>query len=428
MSHNQFQLLTKRYFLPLFITQFLGAFNDNVFKSALVVLITFQLVTNHASDAQMLINMAGAVFILPFFLFSATAGQLADKFDRIKIVRIIKFFEIIFMLIAALGFYTGHILLLMITLFCMGTHSAFFGPIKYSVLPDLLAPNEVLAGNGMVEAGTFVAILIGTILGTALGVNTQGALLAIYIGILAALIGLISSFLIPKIVIAEATLKINWNFITETGRLISQIKKNRLIFNIVLAISWFWFMGFILMTQFPVYTKDILHGNQYIVTLFLVMFSVGIAVGSLLCNFLLKGIVQLKYVPAGIWGMSLFILDFCWASYGVVFTNTEPLRGVTDFLSTFPGIRITFDLFLLSVCGGFYAVPLYAMMQTKSDPTIRSRVIACNNIFNAIFMVFGALAAILLVMLGCSTVKMFIIMSIINIGVGIWMWRKMLDL
>lgn len=426
LLHNQFQLLTKRYFLPLFLTQFFGAFNDNVFKSALIVLITFKLVTN-ADHAQMLINLAGAVFILPFFLFSATAGQLADKLDRIKIIRIIKTFEIALMLTGALSFYWENIPLMMLTLFFLGTHSAFFGPIKYSALPDLLQPGELLAGNGLIEASTFMAILIGTILGTTLSVNTQGALLAVFIGILVALLGLMSSFFIPKIVIAEPSLKVNWYFIAETWQLIRQVKKNRVVFRVILAISWFWFMGFIFVIQFPIYTKDILHGNQYIVTLFLVMFSVGIAVGSLLCNFLLKGIVQLKYVPAGIWGMSIFTLDFCWAGYGVTFLSAEPLRGVIEFLSTFSGIRMTLDLFLLCVCGGFYAVPLYATIQTKSDVSIRSRVIACNNIFGAIFMVAAALLVMLLVTLGCSAVQVFVIMAIANIAVGIWVCCSLLN-
>jgi acyl-[acyl-carrier-protein]-phospholipid O-acyltransferase/long-chain-fatty-acid--[acyl-carrier-protein] ligase len=423
MSHSQFQLLTSRKFLPLFITQFFGAFNDNIFKSAFVVLIAFKLITS-VDHAQMLINIAGGVFILPFFLFSATAGQLADKFDRTKIIHIIKFLEIIFMLIAALGFYLENIFLLMLTLFLMGTHSAFFGLIKYSALPDLVQPSELLGGNGLIEASTFIAILAGTILGTLLGVTTQGALWACGVAIVAALIGFVSSLFISKLPLADASLKINWNFIIQTGRLLGDTKKDPFVFDVILAISWFWFVGFIFITQFPVYTKSVLQGNEHIVTLFLVMFSVGIALGSLLCNRLLKGEVHLKYVPIGIWGMSLFALDFCWASHGVLAHPSAVLMALSDFLSTFSGVRITLDLLLLSVCGGFYAVPLYAAMQMKSAAAVRSQVIACNNIMGAIFMVSAALFTMGLVMVGLTTVQLFALVAVANVGVGFFVWRN----
>lgn len=424
MTHNQFKLLANSKFLPLFITQFFGAFNDNIFKSALVVLITFTLARS-TDHAQMLINMAGGIFILPFFLFSATAGQLADKFNRLTIIRIVKCSEIIFMLIAFLGFYLEHIPLLMLVLFLMGTHSAFFGPIKYSALPDLVQPNELLASNGLIEASTFIAILTGTILGTVMGVTREGALLVSCIAVLAAFIGFISSFFISKLPIAETSLKINWNFLTETGRLIKQVKTNRLVFNVILAISWFWFVGFIFITQFPVYTKSVLHGNEHIVTLFLVMFSVGIALGSLLCNRLLKGEVHLKYVPLGIWGMSLFTLDFCWASTGFsIAPPSSSLIGLSAFLSTFSGIRIACDLLLLSICSGFYTVPLYATMQTQSAAQVRSRVIACNNIMGAIFMVMAAVITMGLVMLGFSTIQLFMTVAVVNVLAGVWVRRK----
>lgn len=423
MRQTQFHLLTTRRFLPLYITQFLGAFNDNAFKSTLVMLITFKLITN-PSHAQMLINLAGGIFILPFFLFSASAGQLADKLDRAIIIRVIKLCEILFMLTGALGFLLEHIFLMMTTLFLMGVHSAFFGPIKYSALPNLLTPQELLGGNGLVSAGTFIAILLGTILGTELGVTLHGALTAACVAILASVIGFSSSLFIPPIPRGNPTLTVNWNFFVTTIRLIREIKKNQLIYRVILAISWFWFMGFVFVTQFPVYVKTILHGNERIVTLFLVMFSVGIAIGSLLCNRLLKGVVHTKYVPLGIVGMSLFTLDLCWASGSIAFTTANPATGIMMFLSTFNGARIAIDLLLLAICGGFYAVPLYTLMQIASDPSARSRVIACNNIFGAIFMVAAAVTVIVLVMLHFTTVEMFVLMTVINALVAMLVRRK----
>lgn len=424
MHTTQFHLLKTRRFLPLFITQFFGAFNDNAFKSALMMLIAFTLITNSA-HAQMLLNLAGGVFILPFLLFSALAGQLSDKFDRGTIIRLIKMLEILFMLTGALSFYLGSIPLMMTTLFFMGTHSTFFGPIKYSALPDLLQRQELLGGNGLVEASTFIAVLLGTILGTELGITTQGALLVSGFTLLAAALGLTSSFFIPKIPLAEPTLKINWNFLGEVGRLIGQVRQNARLFRVILVISWFWFMGFIFLTQFPVYTKTVLYGNERIVTLFLVMFSVGIAMGSLLCNRLLKGLIHTKYVPLGMVGMTLFTLDFCWASYSATFSAAHPMTQIIAFLGTFAGARIAIDLMLLSICGGFYIVPLYAILQTESQAEVRSRVIACNNIFGALFMVAAAASAILLLKLNFTTVEMFALMAAVNAAAAIFVRRKL---
>ncbi len=421
MPETQLYLLGTRRFLPVFIAQFLGAFNDNVFKAAMVMFITFALISN-PSHAQFLINLAGGVFILPFLLFSALAGQLADKFDRTRIISWIKFCEIIFMIIGALSFYLNNIPLMMITLFLMGTHSAFFGPIKYSVLPDLLKYQEILAGNGLVQGSTFIAILLGTIVGTELGITRQGALFVSLLAVVLAATGWIASIFVPKVNSAAPNLKFNANFLQETCRLIQYTRQNKLLFFVILEISWFWFVGFIFVTQFPVYVKQIIGGNEHIVTLFLVMFSGGIAIGSFLCNRLLKGVIHARYVPLGILGMTLFTMDLCWASSG----NTPLLTsgGLQAFLSHWFGWRITVDLFLLSVAGGVYIVPLYAILQTKSDPEFRSRVVACNNIFGALFMVIAALSAIFMVSLGLNAVHIFLVTGIINILVAWVAWKK----
>lgn len=424
MPKTQFYLLKTRRLLPLFITQFLGAFNDNVFKSALVMLITFHLV-QHTSHAQLLINLAGGIFILPFFLFSAFAGQLADKFDRIKLINIIKFLEILFMIIGGLGFYFGNITLLMITLFLMGTHSTFFGPIKYSALPDLLQAGEILGGNGLVSASTFIAILLGTIIGTELGITTQGAVTTSMIAVIMAIIGWLTSFYIPKIPIAAPQLKINFNFLQEIGILIRQTRQNKIVFFVILEISWFWYMGFIFVTQFPVYVKTIIGGDENVVTLFLVMFSVGIAIGSLLCNRALKGAIHAKYVPLGTLGMTLFTLDLCWASSGGNIPIIAHSGGLSAFINNMTAVRIALDLLLLAIAGGFYIVPLYSILQTKCEPENRSRMIASNNILGALFMVAAAVCAIVILGIGLTTVHLFLITGLLNSLVALIAWKKM---
>jgi acyl-[acyl-carrier-protein]-phospholipid O-acyltransferase/long-chain-fatty-acid--[acyl-carrier-protein] ligase len=412
-SSRQFYLLKTRRFLPLFITQFFGAFNDNTFKAAFIMLITFKLV-NDIAHAQLLVYMIGGVFILPFLLFSHWAGKLADQHNRNIIVRWIKAAEIIFMLLAGIGFHYGNVQLLMFVLFCMGTHSAFFGPIKYSALPDLLEQRELLGGNGLVEASTFVAILIGTIIGTKLGVTIEGALIVAGLSLLAAIIGLTSSFYIP-------TLAINKPAIGSTESPL----QNRVVLHTMLAISWFWLIGFMLVTQLPVYTKDVLYGGENIVALFSALFSIGIAVGSILCNRLLKGVINSRYVPLGILGMSLFILDLCWAGQATPFTANNLVNDIGAFVSTFAGARITLDLLLLSVCGGFYAVPLYAMMQTESKPEFRSRVVGYNNIFNALFMVAASGVGVLLTKLGFSITQTFVLLALSNLVVALLVHKKL---
>jgi len=399
---NQFYLLKTRRFLPLFSTQFFGAFNDNTFKAAFIVLITFSLITNTA-QAQWLVYLSGGIFILPFLLFSALAGKLADQYDRNRLIRWIKIAEILFMLCAIVGFHYSNIPLLLFTLFCLGTHSAFFGPIKYSALPDLLSKQELLAGNGLIEASTFVAILIGTLVGTKMGITKNGAIAVAGLSLVAAFIGLISSCYILKLPIAA----------TEKSSTVSPLKNRRLLY-LILAISWFWLMGFMLVTELPVYTKQVLNGGENIVALFSALFSIGIAIGSVLCNRLLKGYIHSRYIPWAILGMSLCLLDMCWVGHSASFSSNHPVNSVSNFLATFAGSRITLDLLLFSICGGFYAVPLYTLLQTESDSKSRSRVIGYNNIYNALFMVAAAGTGILLTYFGFSIAQTFVLLAITN--------------
>lgn len=426
MHSPQFSLLNTRRFLPLFLTQFWGAFNDNAFKSTMAVLITYVLITD-ISHAQLLVNLGGGVFILPFFLFSTLAGELSDKYDRALLVRILKSLEILFMVLGMLGFYLGNVPILMMTLFLMGVHSTFFGPIKYSALPDLLRPQELLAGNGLVEGSTFIAILVGTILGTQLGVTTTGALLASGICIGVAVLGWISSLFMPRVPLGDPGLKIHANIFTAIWRLLCFTRENRPVYLSILAMSWFWFMGFIFITQFPIYTRAIIGGDEHVVTLFLVAFSVGIAIGSLLCNHFLHGKVHARYVPICMLLMTVFTLDLCWASHGQV--PVLPYGGgVAAFLSRFSGWRITLDLLLLSVAGGFYIVPLYALMQVKSEVAHRSRIVACNNIIGALFMFAAAVLAMALTAIGFNSTQLFLVMGVANALVTFYAWKKLLQI
>ena len=314
MIHNQFDLLKTRRFLPLFITQFLGAFNDNVYKNALVILITYVTAEKAGLNAQIMITLAAGIFILPFFLFSATAGQLADKYEKVFLIRIIKLVEILLMIGATIGFMMESVAFLMTVLFLMGTQSTFFGPIKYGILPEKIEQDELIGGNGLIEAGTFVSILIGTILGGLLVLTENGLLLISAMVILVAFLGWVSSFYIPEGKPALPGLKVNYNFIRETWVIVSHCRRTPEIFLSILGISWFWLVGATFLSQFPTYAKDIIGGNEQLVILFLAMFTVGVGIGSLLCNQMLKGEVEATFVPLGIIGVSLFTVDLYFAS------------------------------------------------------------------------------------------------------------------
>lgn len=426
MAINQLALLATRRFLPLFITQLLGAYNDNVVKAALVMLITYQLV-HDPTHAQLLINAAGGIFILPFVLFSALSGQLADKFDRCRLVRIIKVIEILVVILAILGFYFEHITLLMVALFLMGTHSTFYGPVKYSALPDLLQREELLAGNGVVEGSTFIAILIGTIVGTLYGITREGALTVTLISLVLAFVGWMSSFFLLPMPRADAGLRINFNLTKEIGHLLRYTYQNSTIYAAIMQISWFWFLGFIYVTEFPVFTKAILGAGASVVTWFLVLFSLGIAAGAFLCNRLLCGKIHSRFVALGMLAMTVFTLDLCWASAGFTPPKNGMLLDISAFHATFAGWRISIDLFFLALAGGIYIVPLYAILQTHSEADHRSRIIASNNIFGALFMVVAAVFAMLLSTLHFTAVGIYLCTAIINVFVALYAWKRIIS-
>lgn len=423
MSHtSQFALLKQRRFAPFFITQLLGAFNDNLFKNALVALLSFGALQLSAEKAGSLIALSAGLFILPFFLFSAFSGQVADKYEKSLLIRRIKMAEIGIMCLGAIAFWLGSVPMLMGILFLMGVQSAFFGPIKYGILPQHLQESELIGGNGIVELGTFLAILLGTIIGTQ--VITKAAdgsvLVPCILIILVAVVGFFSSRRIPSAPASDPSLKIRFNPITETWKLVTYTKKNRVIFQCIVGISWFWFMGATYLAQFPIYARDVLGGNGDVYTIMLAAFSVGIGCGSALCERLSGGKVEIGLVPLGAIGITLFGLDLFFA------TPNAPLgagMGVMEFLGHGAAWRILFDVLLVGLFGGFYIVPLYALIQKTSAPDRLSRAISCNNVMNALFMVVSAVIVGVLLSLGVSIATLFLCVAIMNALVALYIFR-----
>ncbi len=422
-EHNQFGLLRTRRFAPYFVAQVLGAFNDNLYKNALVALIAFIPATLANTDVNqgLLINLCAGLFILPFFLFSAIAGQVADKVEKATLIRRIKLFEIIIVCFAACALLLNSLLLMIAVLFLLGVQSAFFGPVKFGILPQHLDESELVGGNGLVELGTFLAILVGTIVGTQLIIKTAGNVVPIILAtMLVALAGYLASRKIPKAPAGDPNLKINYNAFSETVRLIRYTKKNRVIFQAILGISWFWFMGATYLAQFPVYASEVLGGSGDVFTLLLALFSIGIAIGSALCEKLSDGLVEIGLVPFGVIGITLFGLDLYVATPDAPFGDKLGLLG---FLSSPGAWRLCIDIVFIGMFGGFYIVPLYALIQQRSHPEKLSRAIACNSVMNAIFMVLSALVAGIMISLGFSIAQMFLGMAIMNAMVAIYIFR-----
>ncbi|HXX85342.1 MAG TPA: MFS transporter [Casimicrobiaceae bacterium] len=420
-EHSQFQLLRERRFAPFFWTQFLGAGNDNVYKNALVIFVAFQAAALTTLSSNNLVNIAAAVFIAPFVLFSATAGQIADKFEKSRLIRFIKLFEISIMVIGAIGFYRQDLVLLFVALGLMGVHSTLFGPVKYAILPQHLRPDELIGGNGLVEMGTFVAILLGEIVGgLVIAIKPDGPIYAGATAIAVAAGGYAVSRGIPNTPAVAPSLKINWNPFTETWRNLHFAYGNRVVWLSMLGISWFWFYGATYLTQFANYTKDILGGDEHVATLLLAIFSVGIGAGSLLCERLSGHKVELGLVPFGSIGLSLFAIDLYFASRGL--DAHGELSGAGAFITDPAHWRIVADLVLLGMFGGFYIVPLYALIQERSAPEYRSRIIAANNILNAIFMVASAGIALGLLEAGLSIPQLFLVTGVMNAAVALYIY------
>ncbi|MDE3015704.1 MAG: MFS transporter [Pseudomonadota bacterium] len=408
-------LLASRRFLPLFATQFLGACNDNLLKNALVMLVTYRIAGS--GGAQLLVTLAAGLFILPFFLFSATAGQLADKIDRARLARFVKLAEICLMVIAGAGFALSSVPLLLFALFGMGVHSTFFGPIKYALLPQHLRDDELLAGNGYIEAGTFLAILLGTIIGGLLVLKAGGRAWVSSVMIALALSGYAASRAIPSAPPPEPQLALDWNLARQTWRIVGFSRDDRSVFACILGISWFWLVGATYLSQFAPFVKDTLHAAPEVVTLFLTIFSVGIGIGSFLCNKLLGGEMESSYVPPAAFGMAVFGIDLYLAS-GAARAGAS-LTGWREFTSALPGLRVMFDLVMIAICGGIYIVPLYAIMQHRSAARHRARIIAANNVVNALFMAAAALLTLAMLSLKCTIPEVFLVVACGNVAAAL---------
>jgi 1-acyl-sn-glycerol-3-phosphate acyltransferase len=402
------ELLSQRRFLPYFCTQFLGAFNDNVYKNALAILITFSLAVSHKAILQ---NIALIAFILPFFLFGALAGQLADKFDKAWLIRRIKFAEIIIMLVGCVALSLQSIELMLFVLFCLGAQSAFFGPIKYSILPQHVGKHELLAATGYVEAATFVSILLGTILGGLLA-GEGGSLNVLMITMVAiAGVGYVVSCSIPSAPAAAPDLKISLNLWRSTIDIIKMTRANHPVFLSILAISWFWFFGSIVLTQFPTFAREVLYGDAKVATLLLATFSIGIGLGSMACAKLSGGKIEIGLMPIGALGISFFT----WQLGSTALPAVAELRTLSELMATDGAWWAIFNMTMMAFSSGIFIVPLYAFMQLRSDDSQRSRVVAVNNIINSIFMVMaGGLAAIMLAS-GFSVLQIFKVAAVLNL-------------
>ncbi|MFC5479508.1 MFS transporter [Massilia suwonensis] len=417
---SQFSLLSQRRFAPFFWTQFLGAFNDNLFKTALLVALTYDALSWTTISPGLLNNLIPGLFILPYVLFSATAGQIADKVEKGRLARFVKMLEVGIMLVACVGWLTHTLWLLIAAVVGMGVHSTLFGPVKYAYLPQHLKSEELVGGNGVVEMGTFVGILLGEVAGALLVAHKPfGIELVAGASLLMALFGLAASWRIPVSPAPVPELKINYNFVTESVRNLRFSSKNRTVFLSMLGNSWFWFYGALVLSQFPVYAKDYLHGDHSVFVLLLTVFSLGIGIGSLLCEKLSGRKVEIGLVPFGSIGLSLFGIDLYFAS--LAYTNTATVDAFA--LIALPGsLRILADLVLIGVFGGFFIVPLFALIQTRCDPKHVSRTIAGMNILNALFMVAAAGVAILLLGQGFSIPQMFLITALLNAAVAVYIF------
>jgi len=418
MKASLTDLMTSKRFAPFFFTQFLGAFNDNVFRQALILLIATGVVTGVSVNT--LNNVGLALFILPFFLFSAIAGQLADKYEKSMLLRRIKFAEILIMCAGAIGFYFDAVYFLLAVLFCMGLQSTFFGPIKYSIIPQHLNDKELVSGNALVEMGTFLAILLGSIAGVVLKMEGTGEWVAPTAVIVIAMMGFFAARQIPAAAPAEPSLKMDWNLLRETGRILGHAREVKSVWISVLGISWFWFLGAAYTTQLKVYVDNYLHGTEGLYAFLLATFSIGIGLGSFLCEKMSGRRVELGLVPLGSIGLSVFGIDLFFSYQGL---SEATNVGIQQFLSQPGGLRILIDLLGVGVFGGFYIVPLFAFVQHRSDPRHLSRIIAANNILNALLMVCSAITGIVLVGFVELTIpQFFLVLALANVLVATYIY------
>ncbi|OMO20116.1 MFS transporter [Vibrio lentus] len=410
-NDSQSSLLTQKRFLPYFITQFLGAFNDNIFKNVLLLFVAFASVDTLPISSNLFINLAAGLFILPFFLFSALAGVLADKYEKSWFIRKVKLLEVVIMSLGAIGFIYESYAILLLLLFLMGTQSAFFGPVKYALLPQQLESKELVSGNALVETGTFLAILIGTLGAGIIASEENSKLIAAVCIVTFAVLGYLASYFIPEAPSNAPDLKVKWQPITLTRQTLAIAKKDRPTFQALMAISWFWFLGATYLTQFPNFTKVYLNGTESAVAFLLALFSVGIAIGSLACDKLSNHRIEIGIVPMGSLGISIF--GFLMAvSIPDALPDFDSFKSFVSYSELWP--LFTY-LLLLGMSGGIFIVPLYSLMQFRAKPTERAQVIAGLNIYNSLFMVGSAvLGIVFLSVLQLSIPQLFALLAVFN--------------
>lgn len=417
------RLLFSRRFGPIFACMALGAFNDNFYKNALIILITYVLADSLDKDASMLISFAAACFILPFFLFSGTAGQIADRYPKDHLVRIFKTTELALCVLAGVALMVHHLSSLMVLLFLFGVQAAFFGPVKYAILPELIRKDELLAGNGLIEAGTFLCILIGTLTGGLMILRPFGvhfvALTMIAIGML----GIYASTFVPPTEAKLPALSVRWNIFASTYAMLRHAVQEPPIFYAILGISWFWAIGATYLTQISVFTRDIIGGNQEVVSLYMGLFSIGTGLGAISCQCLVRRFSNAKIAPVVLSGICMFGLDLCWVGYSLPDPG-DVLFGLDHYFTTPDHFRIAFDLLMIAVCGGAFIVPLYTQLQLESSEAHRARSIASNNVFNALFTSVAALLAAGLYWLDFDVNQVLLIFAALNIPVIYYLYRR----
>ncbi len=420
--HSQFTLLGSRRFLPFFLTQLLGAFNDNIFKQSLILAILYKL--SSGADSSLLVNLCALLFILPFFLFSALGGQFGEKFAKDSLIRTIKFAEILIMLAGAAGVLLNHLPLMLAVLFCMGSQSALFGPVKYSILPQHLREDELVGGNALVEMGTFLAILAGTIGAGIMMASSGYASLVAGTVVVVAVLGYLASRGIPRAHAALPELVLDWNILRQSWRImrLGLVEQRPAVSRSLVGSSWFWFLGAVYLTQIPAYAKQWLYGDESVVTLILTVFSVGIALGSMLCERMSGHKVEIGLVPFGSIGLTLFGMLLWWHSGG--FPQGAQAHDWLAVLGHGQAWWILSSILGIGLFGGFYIVPLYALIQSRTAEHERARVIAANNILNALFMVISAIASILFLSVAeLSIPQLFLVISLMNVAVNSYIFK-----
>jgi acyl-[acyl-carrier-protein]-phospholipid O-acyltransferase/long-chain-fatty-acid--[acyl-carrier-protein] ligase len=407
-------LLTSRRFGPLFACTCLGAFNDNYFKNALTILITYTLATQAGISTETFISFAAALFILPFFLCSGVAGVLADHYPKHQLVRILKLTELALFTAAFATLVIGNATAMLVVLGLIGVQAAFYGPVKYAILPQLLPREDILAGNGLTEAGTFVSILLGSTLGGLLILQPGGVWWVGGSMVLMGAIGVGLSRLVPAADVGHLGVAVSYNIWTTTRAMLRHAASNARILSAILCISWFWAVGVTYLTQLPVFTRDVIGGNEEVVTLFFALFSIGVGIGSALCHRLLKGEVNLRAARLALMGVALFGVDL-WLAARNAHHGSESFIGIHAFLEEFTAWRMVFDLTMLSICGGLFIVPLYTLLQVESDEAMRARTIASNNVVNALFISGASLLAALAYAAGADVEDIFLATALMNL-------------